>query len=73
MNYIPKLDIQYFVFLDAIKAVDDMYNVLPPHLHERYSIHVKDKICEGQMVDICSITGKTTKEYLPITIHAVKD
>jgi len=60
-------------FLDAIRAVDDMYSNLPQHLHERYAIHVKDKIVERQMVEICPITGKTVMKYLPITVHAVKD
>jgi len=58
---------------DAIKAVDVMYSILPQHLHEKYSMHVKDKICEGQIVEICPITGKIIKDYLPITVHAVKD
>jgi len=59
--------------LDAVKPVDNMYNVLPPHLHDRYSLHVKDKICEKRLVDICPTTGKTTHTYLPITVYAVKD
>ncbi|XP_060865766.1 LOW QUALITY PROTEIN: juvenile hormone acid O-methyltransferase-like [Metopolophium dirhodum] len=59
--------------LSAVKAVDVMYNILPQHLHDRYSMHVKDKICERQMVQICPITGKIIKAYLPITVHAVKD
>jgi len=59
--------------LDAVKAVDIMYSILPQHLHDKYSIHVKDKICERQMVEICPNTGKTIKAYLPITIHAIKD
>ncbi|KAL4098909.1 hypothetical protein QTP88_023425 [Uroleucon formosanum] len=59
--------------LSAIKAVDVMYSILPQHLHDRYSKHVKDKICEKQMVQICPITGKIIKAYLPITVHAVKD
>lgn len=59
--------------LGAIKAVDVMYSILPQHLHDRYSKHVKDKICERQMVQICPITGKIIKAYLPITVHAVKD
>jgi len=59
--------------LDAIRAVDDMYSNLPPHLHGRYAIHVKDKILERQIVEICPITGETITKYLPITVHAVKD
>ncbi|KAL5239346.1 hypothetical protein ACI65C_006756 [Semiaphis heraclei] len=59
--------------LNAVRAVDDMYSTLPQHLHDRYSIHVKDKIIERQMVEICPITGKTVMKYLPITLHAVKD
>ncbi|XP_026819791.1 juvenile hormone acid O-methyltransferase-like [Rhopalosiphum maidis] len=59
--------------LNTIKAVDVMYSNLPQHLHDRYSIHVKDIICERQMVEICSITGKTIVAYHPITVHAVKD
>lgn len=61
------------MFLDAIKPVDDMYNVLPSHLHDKYSIHVKDKICEKKFVHICKDTGKATNKYLPITVHAIKD
>jgi len=60
-------------FLDAVRAVDDMYSNLPQHLHDRYAMHVKDKIVEREMVEICSITGKTIMKYLPITVHAVKD
>lgn len=56
-----------------MKAVDTMYNILPQHLHDRYSIHVKDKICETQGVEICPITGITIKPYLTITVHAIKD
>lgn len=63
----------YVFLLDAIKVVDDIYKVLPPHLHDRYSIHVKDKICEKQMVDICPTTAKITIQYLPIIVHAIKD
>jgi len=61
------------MFLDAIKALDDMYNIIPSHLHSRYSIHIKEIICKRQMVVICPTTGKTTNTYLPITVHAVKD
>nr|AHW46050.1 juvenile hormone acid methyltransferase [Aphis gossypii] len=59
--------------LNAVKAVVTMYNILPQHLHDRYSIHVKDKICETQGVEICPITGITIKPYFTITVHAIKD
>lgn len=61
------------MFLDAVKPVDDMYNILPPHLHDKYSKHVKEKICERKLLDICPDTGKATNSYLPITVHAIKD
>lgn len=63
----------YLFLLDAVRAVDDMYSNLPQNLHDRYSIHVKDKIREKQMVEICPNTGETILKYLPITVHAVKD
>lgn len=56
-----------------MKLVDCMYNVLPRHLHEKYFIHLKNKICEKKLVNICPTTGKTTLEYHSITVHAVKD
>ncbi|XP_050441411.1 juvenile hormone acid O-methyltransferase isoform X1 [Adelges cooleyi] len=59
--------------LNAVKAVDVMYNVLPSHLHDKYTLHVKSKICEEQLVTICPISKMTTKTYLPIIVHAVKD
>ncbi|CAI6361977.1 unnamed protein product [Macrosiphum euphorbiae] len=59
--------------LSTFKAVDVMYSILPQHLHDRYSMHVKDKTCETKMVQICPITGETIMAYLPITVHAVKD
>ncbi|XP_025421230.1 juvenile hormone acid O-methyltransferase isoform X2 [Sipha flava] len=46
--------------LDAIKSVDDMYNVLPPQLHDRYSMHIKDKILEKKMFNICPNTKVIT-------------
>lgn len=65
--------VYYLCLIDAVKAVDTMYNILPQHLHDRYSIHVKDKICETQGVEICPITGITIKPYFTITVHAIKD
>lgn len=59
--------------LDAIKPVDVVYNILPPNLRERYSLHVKDKIHEKQLVEICPSTGKATHKYIPITVHAIKE
>jgi len=56
-----------------MKAVDVMYSILPQNLHDKYSMHVKDKICEKQTLQICPNTGKITRAYLPITVHAVKD
>lgn len=50
-----------------------MYNILPPDLHDKYSMHLKEKVCGRQTVHICSTTGKTTIVYLPITIHAAKE
>lgn len=50
-----------------------MYNILPPNLRERYSVHVKDKIHEKLLVEICPSTGKATHKYLPIVVHAVKE
>lgn len=50
-----------------------MYNVIPPHLHEEYTIHLKEKICNSQMFDVCSTTGKIIESYLSITVHAIKD
>ncbi|XP_060840999.1 juvenile hormone acid O-methyltransferase-like isoform X2 [Rhopalosiphum padi] len=60
-------------FLNTIKAADDMYTLLPQHLHDRYSLYIKEKICEIQAVEICPITGVTTLSYNPITVHAIKD
>lgn len=50
-----------------------MYNVIPPHLHEKYTSHLKEKICGSQMFHVCSTTGKTTESYLSIIVHAIKD
>jgi len=50
-----------------------MYNILPSHLHDRYFMHVKDKLRELKCVDICPTTGKISLNYLPITVHAIKD
>jgi len=65
--------ILHLCLLDAVRAVDDMYSNLPKHLHDKYAIHVKDKIREKQMVEICPNTGEIILKYLPITVHAVKD
>ncbi|KAF0720152.1 juvenile hormone acid O-methyltransferase-like [Aphis craccivora] len=59
--------------LNTLKAVDEMYSFLPEHLHDRYAAHVKEKICQTQMVEICPITGKAIFIYIPITVHAIKD
>ncbi|XP_025191913.1 juvenile hormone acid O-methyltransferase-like [Melanaphis sacchari] len=59
--------------LSAIKSVDDMYNILPQHLHDRYSLHIKDKLYETKMIEICPITGIIINPYLTITVHAIKD
>lgn len=59
--------------LDALRPVDDMYNVLPPNIHDKYSMHVEEKIRALQMVNICPTTGKTTITYQPITVHAKKN
>lgn len=67
------LNLYFYLYLGTLRAVDVMYNILPPDLHDKYSIHLKEKICGRQTVHICSTTGKTTIVYLPITIHAVKD
>jgi len=50
-----------------------MYNVLPPNIHDKYSMHVEEKIRALQMVNICPTTGKTTITYQPITVHAKKN
>lgn len=59
--------------LVAMNAVDEMFSVVPPHLHDRYSAHYKDKMCSAQGVEMCKDTGKTTVAYLGMIIHAVKD
>jgi len=60
--------------IDTLKPVDEMYNFLPEHLHDRYAAHVKEKLCQTQIVEIiCPITGKTIFIYTPITVHAIKD
>jgi len=58
--------------LDDFKSVDEMYSVLPPQLHDRYSMHVKDILCKLDFVNICPTTGKTTITYYLITVHAMK-
>ncbi|XP_026813779.1 juvenile hormone acid O-methyltransferase-like isoform X2 [Rhopalosiphum maidis] len=60
-------------FLNYIKAVDDMYTLLPEQSHNRYFVHVKEKLCKTQAVEICPITGMITFSYTPITVHAIKD
>jgi hypothetical protein len=50
-----------------------MYNLLPQHLYDRYTVHIKEKICETQAIEICPITGRATFSYTPITVHAIKD
>ncbi|KAE9531301.1 hypothetical protein AGLY_010507 [Aphis glycines] len=59
--------------LNTLKAVDDVYNFLPQDLHDKYAAHVKEKVCQTQMVEISPITGRTTLMYIPITVHAIKD
>ncbi|XP_027849621.2 juvenile hormone acid O-methyltransferase-like [Aphis gossypii] len=60
-------------FIDTLKPVDEMYDFLPEHLHDRYAAHVKEKLCQTQIVEICPITEKTIFKYIPITVHAIKD
>jgi len=48
-----------------------MYNFLPEHLHDRYAAHVKEKLCQTQIVEIRPITGKTIFIYTSITVHAI--
>jgi len=50
-----------------------MYSNLPQHLHDRYAIHVKDKMREKQIIEICPNTGEAIFKYRPIIVHAVKD
>lgn len=50
-----------------------MYNVLPPQLHDRYSMHVRDKVLEKKFIGECPTTKKLTRTYFPITVHAIKD
>lgn len=63
----------FIMCLGALRPVDDMYNILPPHLHDTYSTHAEEKIRSLQMVNICLTTGKTTVTYQPITVHAIKN
>lgn len=56
-----------------MKVVDEMYSILPQHMHDRYTTHFKGKAFEKQMVEICPITGKAVFKYHPITVHAIKD
>jgi len=59
--------------LDALKPADEIFNVLPPHLHDKYSAHFNNTVRKEQWVDICPVTGKTTVTYYPIIVHAIKD
>ncbi|KAE9534178.1 hypothetical protein AGLY_008685 [Aphis glycines] len=59
--------------LNTLKAVDELYNYLPEHLHDRYAAHVKEKLFEAQMVKVCPITGNAIFMCVPITVHAIKD
>ncbi|XP_026812473.1 juvenile hormone acid O-methyltransferase-like isoform X1 [Rhopalosiphum maidis] len=60
-------------YLNTIKSVDYVYTLLPRHLYDRYFVHIKEKICETQALEICPITGRATLSYTPITVHAIKD
>ncbi|XP_025206669.1 juvenile hormone acid O-methyltransferase-like [Melanaphis sacchari] len=60
-------------FFDTFKVVDGVYDYLPQHLHARYTVHVQEKLCETQKIEICPNTGKITFSYTPITVHAIKD
>jgi len=72
-------DAKKFIFPDfssyigVASSVDELFNVLPPHLLDKYHMHIKDKMCEKQLLEICPTTGKTTFTYYPITVHAIKD
>ncbi|XP_025206653.1 juvenile hormone acid O-methyltransferase-like [Melanaphis sacchari] len=59
--------------LDTFKVVDGIYDYLPQHLHDRYTVYVQEKICKTQKFEICPNTGKTTFSYTTITVHAIKD
>lgn len=51
------------------------------HLHDRYSVYVKEKKCEiyetkmvegdMQIIEICPITGIKSLSHIPITVHAI--
>ncbi|XP_026810740.1 juvenile hormone acid O-methyltransferase-like [Rhopalosiphum maidis] len=60
-------------FLNFVKAIDVMYTSLPQHLHDKYFMHIKEKLCKTQTVEICPITGIVTSSITPITVHAIKD
>lgn len=59
--------------LDHIRSVDDMYYVIPSHLHDKYTNNLKEIILRSQMFDVCSTTGKATELYTSIIVHAIKD
>ncbi|KAF0770695.1 juvenile hormone acid O-methyltransferase-like [Aphis craccivora] len=40
------------------------------HLHDRYAAHVKEKLCQTQIVEIRPITGKTI--FIKIAINIPK-
>lgn len=61
------------MLLDAAKPLDDMYNILPPHLLDKYSAHFNEKIIESKTAELCPITGKVTCLYHTIDVHAIKD
>lgn len=67
------LNFYFYLILDYIRPVDDMYNVIPPHLHKNYTNHLKEKIHKSQKFHVCPTTGKITETYLSITVHAIKD
>jgi len=58
-------------FLNAMNTVDSALEIVPSHLHNKYLVDFKNKICEK--VEICPTTGKTTLTYYPIIVHAIKD
>lgn len=65
--------VYYLYLIDTLKAVDELYNYLPEHLHDKYAAHVKEKLFQAKMVEICPITGNAIFICIPITIHAIKN
>ncbi|XP_050523729.1 juvenile hormone acid O-methyltransferase-like [Daktulosphaira vitifoliae] len=59
-------------FLSAMKAVDNMYHILPKNLHEKYTSIIQKTMIKGWNFIEYSTVGKLTLKYTIIAIHAIK-